>query len=120
MGVQHKIQRQYTIEIVERSLLPSLPGSAEPVHGYSRILLTRADVRMTPTAEVAQVVIGGTKATHTFSIRYTTLAFDSRHRIRTPNGRLYQILSVEDVELANRELRIICAAQGDTDQEAAR
>lgn len=118
--VAHKIQRAYTIEVVRRALIASVPGSAEPRHGYVRVLQTRADVRMSPVNEVAQVVIGGTKASHTFSIRYTTIPFDSRDRIRTPNGRLFQILSVENVELANRELRIICASQGDEGQDAAR
>lgn len=121
MGVQHKIQRGYTIEVVRRSLLPSDPGSAEPKHGYSRVFLTRADVTsMGGVPEVAAVVVNGTAATHKFAIRYTAVPFDVRDRIRTPVGKLFQILKVEDKDLANRELVILAAQQGDEDQEAAR
>lgn len=121
MAVAHKIQRGYTIEVVRRTLLPSDPGSAEPRHGYSRVFLTRADVTtLGGVPEIASVVVGGTAATHKFAIRFTTIPFDIRDRIRTPQGKLFQILKVEDRELANRELIILAAAQGSDDQEAAR
>lgn len=121
MAVAHKIQRGYTIEVVRRELLPSDPGSAEPRHGYSRVFLTRADVTtLGGVPEIASVVVGGTAATHKFAIRFTTIPFDIRDRIRTPQGKLFQILKVEDRELANRELIILAAAQGSDDQEAAR
>jgi len=108
MAVAHKIQRGYTIEIVRRALLPSEPGSAEPRHGYTRVFLTRADVTtLGGVPEIAAVVVGGTAATHKFSIR-------------TPQGKLFQILKVEDRELASRELVILAAAQGSDDQDAAR
>ena len=116
-----KIQRNYTIQIVRRKLLPPKPGSAEPRHTYTEVFTTRADVTSrTGASECASVDVNGKAATHTFAIRYTTIPFDIRDRLRTAEGALYQILSVEDKNLANREIRIHCATQGEETTEAAR
>ena len=51
-----KIQRNYTIQIVRRKLLPPKPGSAEPRHTYTEVFTTRADVTSrTGASEFASV-----------------------------------------------------------------
>ena len=121
MTVGHKIDRRYTIEVVEAKLLSPLPGSAEPRRDYEILFTTRADVKtMAGKSEFAQVDIKGERVTHVFSIRYTTIPFDARCLVRDAVGSLYKILSVDDVELANREYKISCASLGNQDIAAAR
>lgn len=122
MAVSHTISRAYEITIVRRSLLPSLPGSAEPLHGYATVVgPIRANVTsLGGVADVANVTVDGKKATHKFALRYfPDVDFDVRDRIRTVDGRLLQILSVEDKDLANREWIILASSQGMEDEEAA-
>jgi Phage head-tail joining protein len=118
--VDIKIHRAYTIQVQQRELI-QVPGTAEPKHVYSTLFTTRADVKTKGgQSEFARVDINGKTVTHTFGIRYTTIPFDTRHRLRDARGQLYQILKVEDVDMANRELRIYCASQGNENVEAAR
>ena len=118
--VDIKIHRSTTIQVQERAITSTI-GSAEPKHAYTTKFTTRADVKSKGgQSEFARVDINGKTVTHTFSIRYTTIPFDVRDRIRNAQGQLFQILRVEDVDLANRELRIHCASQGNENVEAAR
>ena len=111
--------KRVSIEVVRRTLLTPLPGSAEARYDYTRVFLTRADVKSSGTSEWNQVDIDGKKVTDTFTIRYTTLAFDIRDRVRDARGTLWQILRIDNVSLANRELRLMCAHVGHEDAEAA-
>lgn len=117
-----KIYRGYTISIYRRTILPPSGPlmSAEPKESFVRLFTTRADVSSHGgLAEVAQVSINGKAVTHTFSIRYTTIAFDTQCVVRDAKGHQWRILKVEDKDLANRELRIYCADMGDSTVEAA-
>jgi head-tail adaptor len=109
-----------TMQIMRRDLLQPVPGSAEPRHSYTPILTTRAAVTtMAGTTEFSRVDINGTRVTHRFTIRYTTIPFDVRNRIRDARGKLYQILSVSNVDLANKLMHIHCANIGDETVAAA-
>lgn len=110
-----------TIQIVRRSMLQPLPGRAEPRHDYAVVLTTRASVQsMLGANAFAQVIVGNRVASHTFTIRYTTIEFDSRDRVRDATGELFQILSVENAGLGRKWMVIRCAEVGDEDREAAR
>lgn len=110
-----------TVQVVRRHLLPPSPGTAAPLHSYTPVLTTRAEVKSRAGAtEWGQVDIDGKKATHTFTIRFTTVPFDARDRIRDATGQIYQILTIENVDLGRREMRIHCASQGDEGVPAAR
>lgn len=110
-----------TIQIVRRDLLQPVPGSAEPRHEHTPFLTTRASVKSKMgVAEVAKVDINGKQVTHTFEIRYTMQRIDTRHFVRDVTGRLFQILSVENVNLQNITTRLHCASVGDESTEAAR
>ena len=111
----------FTVFVMRRMLLPSLPGSAEPRHDYTTVLTTRAAVKSRQGAtEFAAVDIKGVAVTHTFTIRYTNIRIDVRDRLRDARGQLYQILSVENVDLRDRDMRIHCSNQGLETVEAAR
>lgn len=115
------IDRRYTIEVIRPKMLPPAVGSAEPRREYAVVFTTRANVKtMAGKSEFAQVEIKGQRVTHVFSIRYTTLQFDVRDLVRSADGSLYKILSIDDVELHNRELKISCVSQGDETVEGAR
>lgn len=102
-----------TVQVVRRQLLAPALGLGEARHDYTVLFTTRAEVRSSGgTKEWGEVEINGQKATHIFTIRYTTIAFDVRERIRDARGKLYQILSVDNVDLGNRELKIMAAYQG--------
>lgn len=109
-----------TIEVVERKLLPPVPGTGEVRHCYEKMFLTRAAVKTNSgLSEFAGVDVNGKKATHTFTIRCTHIPFDIRNRVRDVRGKLYSILSVENVDLENRLIHIHCSNQGSEDVEAA-
>lgn len=109
------------IEVCERQTLSPAPGTATARHVYNRIFTVRAAVKTAGgSAEWMGVEIDGKKVTHTFTIRWTSIPFDIRHRVRDVSGKLYQILKVANVDEGNREIRIQCAAIGDETQEAAR
>lgn len=112
--------KQVTIQVVRRSLLPPDPGESEARHTYSTVLTTRAAVKSAGSSQWASVDVDGTKVTHTFTIRFTRLSFDKRDRVRDVRGQLYQILTIDNVDLANREYRIQCALTGNESAEAAR
>ena len=114
-------EKQVSIEVVRRSLVDALPGSAEARHTYTRVFHTRAKVKSAGlNSEWAKVDIAGKRPTHTFTIRYTTIPFDARDRVRTVDGHLYQILNIDNVDLTNRAVRIVASNQGDESMEAAR
>lgn len=111
--------KTYTIQVLKRTLVSPKPGTATAQHGYEVLFTTRAEVRsLAGAAEWHQVDINGQKATHTFTIRYTTIPFDIRHRVRDARGQFWRILAVEEVNLANKEIKIQCANVG-ADTEAA-
>ncbi len=111
--------KQTRIEVLTRTILSPAPGTAAPRHDYVVLFTVRAAVKTAGSSEFAAVEIDGKRVTHTFTIRWTSIPFDIRHRIRV-EGRLYQILKVEDVDFNQTELRIRCAAMGSEDVEAAR
>jgi hypothetical protein len=112
--------RNFAIQ-VERRSLETDALSAEPKHTYKAIITTRASVKTrSGLSEFARVEINGKMVTHVFNIRWTSIPFDVRDRIRDATGNLYTILSVDNVDEANREMRINCASQGMEDVEAAR
>jgi hypothetical protein len=105
--------KDVTVYVVKRKLLPAAPGSAEPRHEYETILTTRASVKSRQGAsEFASVDINGKSVTHTFTIRYSHKPIDVRCRVRTATGHLFAILSVENVDLGNRDMRLHCSNQG--------
>lgn len=112
----------FSMQIVRRDLLPPIPGqSAEPKHSYTPILTTRAKAKtMAGASEFASVSVNGKKATHSFTIRFTWVEFDIRHRVRDATGDLYQILAIEEVDQDGKWMRLHCAYQGDDTVEAAR
>lgn len=110
-----------TIEVVARTLAPPVPGSAEPVHDYTVLFTTRAETKSRiGTNTFAQVVVGNRIATHSFQIRWTSIAFDTRNRVRDVTGKLWAILSIENVDLGRQWMRLHCAEVGHDDAEAAR
>lgn len=110
-----------TVQVVRRALVAPVPGSAEPRHDYTVLFTTQAKVQSrTGTSEFNRVEVNGKIATHTFTIRYTTLAFDMRDRVRIVGGGLFQILSIENVDLQNQWFKIHAASMGNDDMEAAR
>lgn len=109
-----------SIQVVRRALRSPRPGLAEPRHEYTPVITARASVKTrSGLSEFAQVEINGNKVTHTFSIRWTSIPFDTRDRIRDARGALYQILQVDNVDLGNKEIRIHAAATGSETQVAA-
>ncbi len=113
--------KHVTITVQRRALLPPEPGSAAARHEYTDVFTTRAEVTSrSGKSEWAQVDIDGKKASHTFTIRFTTIEFDVRDRVRDATGALFQILSVENVDLRRREMKIHCSSQGSDDVAAAR
>ncbi len=109
-----------TTECVTRQMLTPAPGTAGARYAYTQKFITRAAVKTMGSSKWADVEIDGTKATHVFTIRYTSIAFDVRDRLRTVDGTLFRILKIENVEFRNRELKITCAEVGLQDVEAAR
>lgn len=119
--VRNIIDRAVTVEIVKPALLSPVPGSAEPRRDYAVVFRTRANVKtMTGKSEFASVDIEGARVTHTFSIRWTSIPFDTRNMLRDARRSLFKILSVENVDEANREIRIHCASTGKETVKAAR
>lgn len=110
-----------SVQILRRELMQPLPGSAEPRWDYTVLFTTRAQVTTKAgKSEFAQVVVDDQKASHIFKIRYTTIQFDVRHRVRDALGGLYKILSIDNENMQNRWLIITATATGDEDREAAR
>lgn len=109
-----------TIQVIRRSLEMPDPGKAEPRHAFAVVLTTRASVKSkTGSNAFAQVVIDGKQITHVFEIRYTTIVFDTRDRVRDVRGNMYRIAQVDNVNLANRQLRIYATEVGNENVEAA-
>lgn len=120
-GVGITVYRNFSIEVVTRTLKTSRPGSAEPRHAFTRKFVTRANPKTRGgVAEIAAVEINGKRVTHTFAIRFTTIPFDVQDYVRDARGTLYAILAVENKDEADRELLIHCAEQGAETVEAAR
>lgn len=110
-----------SVQVVRRRLVQPTLGRAEPKQDFVPVLTTRAEVKSrTGSNEFARVDVNGVTATHTFTIRYTTIPVDARDYLRDARGQLYKILSVENVDLANRRMRLHCSNQGSEDVEGAR
>ena len=119
--VKTVIYRDYTIQIMDRKLVPPKPGSAEPRHTLTALFTTRANVSTRGgVAEFASVDINGRKPSHTFDIRWTPIPFDVRNFVRDARGQLFSILAIENKDLADRTILIHCANSGDENTEAAR
>lgn len=112
--------KQITIEVCERALLDPLPGTAAPRHAYTPLFKVRASVKSHGSREFGGLDVDGKAVTHTFTIRWTSIPFDARHRVRGVAGDLYQILKVDDIDHQQTELLIRCASMGNEDVEAAR
>lgn len=118
-----KSSRSYSIQVLRRKLLQPRPGTAEPRHDYEVIFTTRADVTTrSGLSEFAQVSVKGQAVSHTFAIRFTSLIdqIDTRCFVRGARGDLYRVLSVDNVGLRDREIKIHCSDQGLETVEAAR
>lgn len=113
-------QMDITVQVVRRSLVAPLPGRAEPRHDYAVVFTTRAKVKSAGTKEFATINIGGESVTHTFTIRYTTLKFDSRDFVRTVDGSLHKILRIDNVDYGNELYSISTCLVGNETVEAAR
>ena len=98
-------------------MIPSLPSGALPGFAWP-IALILNPITARPLSTLR--AINGQTASHVFTIRYTKIEFDTRHRVRDALGNLYRILSVDNVDLQNRWLRINALMTGDEDREAAR
>lgn len=110
-----------TVQMLHRELQQPLPGSAEPRWDYTVLFTTRAKVvTKAGKSEYAQVVVDGQQASHIFTIRYTTIPFDIRNRLRDVRGTLYKILTISNVDEQNQWFQITAAVAGNEDREAAR
>ncbi len=111
---------RYRITVERRSLGHGTPGSAEPRHSYATVLTARADVKTKAgSSQFNQVEIDGEKATHVMTIRHTTIAIDARDRVRDVRGNLYKILSIENPEMRDDQLKLYCALTGHETRIAA-
>lgn len=108
---------RHGITIVRRSLESAAPGSAEPVLVYATVFTTRAAIKTKAgTTLWNRVEINGQKASHEMTIRWTSIAFDIRDRVRDAAGTLYQILSIDNVDERDDWFRLMCAKLGDDDK----
>lgn len=108
-----------TVQIVRRVTLPPQPFSAEANHTFTPVLTTRAKVDTKQgVSEFNRVTIADKTVTHVFTIRFTTILFDVRDRVRDALGVLYEILSVEHVALGRRWMKIHCVQSGGSDRES--
>lgn len=112
-------EMRHSIEIVRRSNVLPDPYQPDLDHDYAVFLTTRAAVKTRGgVAEFNRVMINGTPATHTFTIRYTTKQIDVRDRVQTVDRSLYSILAVEDVDERHLWINLHCARVGSLDRQS--
>tara|TARA_R110000824_G_scaffold95990_11_gene230340 strand:+ start:1439 stop:1807 length:369 start_codon:yes stop_codon:yes gene_type:complete len=108
------------ITVVRRTTISSQSDSAEPVTTYADVFSVRANIKTNGGVnEWSRVRVGDLDATHTFTIRHTTIAFDARDRVKDGAGNLYKILKIDDVNEQGRELKIQCARAGEQNEAIA-
>jgi uncharacterized membrane protein (UPF0127 family) len=108
---------RWTVQVVRRVTTVPQPFQADPDHTYTPVLTTRSKVETkSGTADFNRVTIGDDEVSHVFTIRYTTIPFDARDRLRDTVGMLFKILRVEHVDNSRRWMRIHCAQVGATDR----
>lgn len=105
-------EKQVSIQIVRRALASARPGLTAPEHVYRPVVTTRSSVKTTGISEFASIDIDGKRITHTFTIRWTSVPFDTRDRVRDARGQFYQILRIDNVDMRNKEYRIHTASVG--------
>lgn len=104
-----------TMHVLRRALVPPTPGMAEPRHDYSPVFAVKAKVKTySGTTEWNTVAVDGKQVTHVWEIRFHRIPFDVRDRVRDGEDRYYQILKIENVDLANRTLKVFTARIGDS------
>ena len=109
-----------SITIERRSLDTPAPGSALPGHTYTTILTTRAKIKTkTGVSEWNQVSVGDKKSSHTITMKFTTLEFDTRDRVKDGSGNLYEILAVENIDERDNWLNLHCSRKGNETRKAA-
>lgn len=111
-------EMRWSIEICRRVTITPLPFSAEADHVYKPVITTRAECDTERGVENFNQVNTGSTATHMFTIRYTTIPFDKRDRVRDSLGNLYTILSVENVNEARMWFKIACTMAGSSTRES--
>lgn len=107
---------RWSIQVVRRTLQGPEPLNAEPNHGYTPVLTTRAKAETKGTSEFNRVVISGKEATHVFTIRFSTIQIDVRDRILDSLGNLYTILKIDVMDEGRRWMRIYTARVGSQDR----
>lgn len=112
-------EMRWSLQVVRRVTTTPAPWSAEVDHTYTPVITTRAKADTKQgVAEFNRVMIEGKEVTHVFTIRFTTIPFDVRDRLRDAVGNLYQILSVESVDMGRRWMRIHACLVGATDKQS--
>lgn len=108
------------VTIVRRTAVAAQSDSAEPVITYADVFSVRAHIKTNGGAnEWSRVRVGEIDASHTFTIRHTTVAFDARDRIKDGAGNLYKILTIDDVDEQGREFKIQAARVGEQSEAIA-
>lgn len=108
---------RHAITVERRTLSAAVPGSAEPEHDYTTILTTRASIDTNRSRPWNGVNVDDA-STHTITIRYTSIAFDTRDRIRDARGNLYVIQDIENVGEYDEMIRLSCSRRGPAGTEA--
>lgn len=103
---------RWTVQIVRRTSLAPAPLSAEVTHTYTVVATTRAKAETKGTSEFNRVVIADQEVSHVFWIRFTSIPFDTRDRLRDALGNLYSIAKVDVVEERRRWMRIFAVKLG--------
>lgn len=108
---------RWSIQVLRRSMDTPEGYSAEVDHTYTPFLTTRAKcTTLSGTKEFNQVVIGETKVTHTFTIRFTSLPIDARDRVSDTQRNLYNILAVNVWDEGRRWMDLHCERVGTLDR----
>lgn len=109
---------RHTISIVERAMATPAPGSVAPGYNETVISTMRAAIETkNGVSEFNRIEIGGERVSHVFLVRASSVAFDTRHRIRR-GGNDYQILQIENIDEARVWTRIFAKQLGGSDVPA--
>jgi len=108
---------RHAITIERRTLAGAIPGSAEPQHTYQTIMTSRAAIE-TSRSSPSHGVNTDDSPTHKITIRYSSIEFDTRDRVRDVRGNLYTIDGVENVNQFNDLLVLSCTKRGPETTEA--
>lgn len=112
-------EMRHSIQVVRRRTTIPDVYSAEVDHEYTPVLTTQAACKTRGgVAEFNRVVINGTPATHTFTIRYTKIPIDVQDRLQDAERNLYSILGVENRDMRYAWIDIHCARVGSLDRQS--